>query len=504
MITALPTLLTFLFYILAMIFIGWFGYRATSDLSDYILGGRRLGRVVTALSAGASDMSGWLLMGLPGSIYLVGISSMWIAIGLVLGAWFNWRFVAARLRLYTEQCGNALTLPDYLTNRFENTNNALRIISALAILTFFTIYCASGVVAGARLFESLFGFSYFTSLWLGAFATITYVFFGGFLAISWTDTIQASLMIMALAVTPFIIIYYNGGLTPSIHAIQLANPLHTSLFGSLTTIEIISLLAWGLGYFGQPHILVRFMAASSIHVIPSARRISMTWMILCLIGAVAVGFFAKAYFLVHPEQAAAVNFNTERVFIEIVKQLLNPWVTGVLLAAILAAIMSTLSCQLLMCSSALTEDIYRTFFRKKASERELIWCGRTMVLLVSLIAIGLASNPNSQILSMVSYAWAGFGAAFGPVIILSLFWSRMTSSGALAGILVGSVTVIIWKQFAWFQLYEIVPGFIFALLAIIVVSQLSTIPSASVNNVFNSVKKVFSPMNKKFADTFMQ
>lgn len=461
-----------------MLVLGWLGYRATNNLSDYILGGRRLGSFVTALSAGASDMSGWLLMGLPGAVYLSGISAAWIAIGLVIGQYFNWLFVAGRLRLYTEKFGNALTLPDYFTNRFSDQTNLLRIVTALAILFFFTIYCASGVVAGARLFENMFGMSYETALWVGALATISYVFIGGFLAVSWTDTVQASLMITALIMTPLIVIYANGGPRASIQAVTLINPNHVHLFSNLGAIEIISLIAWGLGYFGQPHILVRFMAAKSVDTIPVARRISMTWMVLCLTGAVGVGFFAVAYFAANPAQASAVTANSETVFIELSKRLFNPWISGFLLAAILAAIMSTLSCQLLVCSSALTEDIYRTFLRKQASQQELVWFGRLMVLAVALVAIWIGSYPDSKILTMVSYAWAGFGAAFGPVVILSLFWSRMTGGGALAGIIAGTATVIVWKQYAWFNLYEIVPGFSLATLAIVIISLMSKDPNS--------------------------
>lgn len=491
-----PTIVTFSLYILAMIIIGWLGYQATANLSDYILGGRKLNSIVTALAAGASDMSGWLLMGLPGSIYLAGLSNAWIAIGLIIGAWLNWRFVAARLRLYTEKSKNALTIPDYFANRFKAPHHFLRLIAALAILVFFTIYCASGMVAGARLFESIFGLSYTYALWLGAFSTIIYVFFGGFLAISWSDTLQATLMLAALAITPFIISWESGGFYHTLQVIQTTHASATSLFGHLTMIEIISLAAWGLGYFGQPHILVRFMAAKSIAVIPNARRIGMTWMICCLAGAVAVGFFALAYFSLHPENANAVDINSERVFIEIAKYLFNPWITGLLLAAILAAIMSTLSCQLLMCSSVITEDIYRIFIRKKATQRELVSFSRLMVLAISFCAILLAANPNSQILKMVSYAWAGFGAAFGPAILLSLYWPRMTSSGAIAGIITGTITVIIWKQFNWLGLYEIVPGFIVAFFAIIIVSKLSKAPVAEVKNLFNEVNKEMSHAGK--------
>ena len=468
-----PTVIMFSIYLFTMLFIGFLGYRSTNSLDDYILGGRRLGSFVTALSAGASDMSGWLLMGLPGAIYLSGVSEAWIGVGLVMGAYLNWRYVAARLRLYTERAGNALTLPDYFSNRFEDKQNLLRILTTVVILVFFTIYCASGVVAGARLFENMFGLPYQTALWVGAACTIAYVFIGGFLAVSWTDTIQASLMITALIVAPvagyFAVI---NGLQPTQSLTDLMEPAKMDMMKGASFIGILSLMAWGLGYFGQPHILVRFMAAESVKTIPAARRISMTWMILCLAGAVAVGFVGIPYFLAHPEGALAVNANSETVFIELAKQLFNPWIAGLLLAAILAAVMSTLSCQLLVCSSALTEDVYRTFLRKNAGQTELVWVGRTMVMAIALIAIGIASNPEAKVLGMVSYAWAGFGAAFGPVIILSLFWSHMTRNGALAGILVGAVTVLVWKQFGWLGLYEIVPGFIFAWLATVVISRL--------------------------------
>ena len=474
-----PTLITFSIYLFAMLCIGFLGYRGTKNLDDYILGGRSLGSFVTALSAGASDMSGWLLMGLPGAIYLSGLSEAWIGVGLVIGAYLNWRFVAARLRLYTERAGNALTLPDFFANRFEDKANLLRILTTVVILVFFTVYCASGVVAGARLFENMFGLPYQTALWVGAACTIAYVFIGGFLAVSWTDTIQASLMITALIVTP-VVGYFavTGGLQPAQTLVDLVEPAKLDMMRGASFIGILSLLAWGLGYFGQPHILVRFMAAESVKTIPAARRISMTWMILCLLGAVAVGFVGIPYFLANSNDATAVTANSETVFIELAKQLFNPWIAGVLLAAILGAVMSTLSCQLLVCSSALTEDIYHTFVRKNANQTELVWFGRTMVMFVSLVAIWIASDPEAKVLGMVSYAWAGFGAAFGPVIILSLFWSRMTRNGALAGILVGAVTVLVWKQSGWFGLYEIVPGFIFAWLAAVAVSRLGQ-PSPS-------------------------
>lgn len=486
-----PMLVTFVVYILAMLLIGFAAYRATKNFSDYILGGRSLGSFVTALSAGASDMSGWLLMGLPGAIFIAGISESWIAIGLILGAWLNWLFVAGRLRVHTEHNNNALTLPDFFTHRFEDNSKLLRIFSALVILVFFTIYCASGVVAGARLFESTFGLSYDTALWVGAAATIAYVFIGGFLAVSWTDTVQATLMIFALLITPVFVILALGDFDAAMTTIEQANPANFDMFRGLSFVAIISLLAWGLGYFGQPHILVRFMAADSVKSIPAARRIGMTWMILSLGGAVAVGFFGIAYFANNPALAGPVGENSERVFIELTKILFNPWIAGLILSAILAAVMSTLSCQLLVSSSALTEDFYKAFLRKNASQTELVWVGRAMVLLIALVAIGIASNPESKVLGLVSYAWAGFGAAFGPVVILSLVWKGMTRNGALAGMVVGAVTVVVWKNFIGLGLYEIIPGFILATLAIVVFSKIGRPATPAMLKRFDEAEKEY-------------
>lgn len=485
-----PTLVTFIFYILAMLAIGLYAYKATHNFDEYILGGRSLGSVVTALSAGASDMSGWLLMGLPGAIYLSGLSEAWIAIGLIIGAWLNWLIVAGRLRVHTEYQNNALTLPDYFTSRFADRKKILRIISAVVILVFFAIYCASGMVAGARLFESLFGWNYTTALWIGAIATISYVCIGGFLAISWTDTFQAGLMIFALLITPIITYLALGDNSQNLAAIlETARPQASNLFEGLSTVAILSSMAWGLGYFGQPHILVRFMAADSVKSIPNARRIGMTWMILCLGGAVAAGYIGIAYFQVHPELASVVNANPETVFMELTKILFNPWIAGIILAAILAAVMSTLSCQLLVCSTTLTEDLYKGFIRKNASQKELVWIGRAMVLAIAVFAITFAMNPASKVLGLVAYAWAGFGAAFGPLIILSLLWKRMTLNGAIIGMIVGAVTVIVWKNYlGHLGLYEIIPGFIFSAISIVVVSLLSKAPEAEVVERFEKAE----------------
>src|SRR5574344_2511599 len=473
-----PTAIMFAIYLLAMLAIGWQGYLGTKNLSDYILGGRSLGSFVTALSAGASDMSGWLLMGLPGAIYLSGLSERWIAVGLIIGAWLNWLLVAGRLRVHTEVQHNALTLPDYFSNRFNDQRKILRIVSACVILIFFAIYCASGMVAGARLFESMFDLPYSTALWISAIATISYVFIGGFLAVSWTDTIQAGLMIFALLLTPIITLLSFSDLIQVTLALEAARPHALNLVGDLSWVAIISLMAWGLGYFGQPHILVRFMAVDSVKSIPNARRIGMTWMILCLGGAVGAGFIAIAYFQQFPELAAVVNQNPETVFMELTKILFNPWIAGIILAAILAAVMSTLSCQLLVCSSTLTADFYKSFLRKSASQNELVWVGRGMVLMIALLAIWMAGNPEAKVLGLMSYAWAGFGAPFGPLIILSLFWKRMTLNGALAGMVVGALMVILWKNlWADTGIYEIIPGVVCSWIAIVVVSLLGKAPS---------------------------
>lgn len=478
-------IVTFAVYIVGMIAIGFFAYRSTQNFGDYILGGRRIGSIVTALSAGASDMSGWLLMGLPGAVFLFGISQSWIAIGLIIGAYLNWLLIAGRLRVFTEINHNSLTLPDYFARRFDDNSSLLRIISALIILIFFTIYCASGVVAGAKLFESTFGMSYGWAMLAGAGATIIYTFVGGFLAVSWTDTIQASLMMFALVLTPIMVIINAGGLSDSIAYIHSLNPDYTNLFAHMDLVAIVSLLGWGLGYFGQPHILARFMAADSHKVMKNARRISMTWMVLCLAGAVTVGFFGIAFFARQPELNYLVSHGKhERIFIELSKLLFNQWIAGIILAAILAAVMSTLSCQLLVCSSALTEDFYRAYFRPKAKQRELVWVGRSMVLLVSVIAIVLAINPDNSVLDLVSHAWAGFGAAFGPIIIFSVFWSRMTRNGALAGMITGAITVLLWINFKWFNIYSLIPGFLLASIAIVLFSLFDKKPNQLIQNHF--------------------
>ncbi|HIY70730.1 MAG TPA: sodium/proline symporter PutP [Candidatus Luteimonas excrementigallinarum] len=486
--TSTPLVVTFLAYLAGMVLIGFYAWRSTKNFDDYILGGRRLSPTAAALSAGASDMSGWLMMGLPGAMYLNGLSEAWIGLGLVTGAWLNWHYVAGPLRVYTERTGNALTLPDFMTNRFKDDSKVLRVLAAVVILVFFAVYCASGVVAGGRLFESVFGLTYTQAIFWGAAVTVLYSLVGGFLAVSWTDVAQGTMMLFALLITPILVVTHSGGLGDGLELIRELDPTNLNWIGAGGLVAIVSALGWGLGYAGQPHILARFMAIDSIHSIPKARRIGMTWMILCMVGALAVGFFGIAYFALNPEVASPVEANPERVFIVAVELLFNPWIAGIILSAILAAVMSTLSSQLIVCSSVLSEDFYRGFLRKDASQRELVWVGRASVLLVSLVALWLARDPESRVLGLVAYAWAGFGAAFGPVLILSLFWGRMTRNGALAGMITGAVVVIAWKQLG-FALYEMVPGFLMATLAIVVVSLMGRAPSPEIQTRHQQVRQ---------------
>ena len=482
------TTTTFIVYILAMLIIGIVAARMTSSLNDYVLGGRSLGRVVTALSAGASDMSGWLLMGLPGALFLSGISEAWIAIGLTVGSWCNWKFVAARLRSFTANASDALTLPDYLASRFCDKYRITAVAAAVIILIFFVVYCASGMVSAARLFEQTFEMDYSNALLIGAVSTIFYVFIGGFLAVSWTDTVQASLMIFALLLTPVIMLMDCGGLEAANELILQQDPELSHFLKGMTVVGFLSLVGWGLGYMGQPHILVRFMAAGSVRGMGDARRISITWMILCLLGAVLIGYYGVAFAAKHPEVSVS---NPEQIFIIVTQTLFTPWIAGILLSAILAAIMSTLSCQLLVASTTLTADFYRRWMRPHASQSELVWCGRMMLLLVAVIAYVIALDPNSGILKLVSYAWAGFGASFGPSILISLFWRKMTLQGAIAGMVVGAATVIIWEAGAFFGLYSIVPGFILSSIAIFVISNLTYKKDGQTQVLFDDLERKF-------------
>lgn len=464
------TFITFCVYLLGMLLLGVMGYRATNSVSDYILGGRRLGPAVTALSAGASDMSGWLLLGLPGAFYASGMNQMWIVLGLLLGAWANWQFVATRLRQQSEQLNDSLTLPDFLENRFQDRSRLLRLVSALVILLFFTFYVSSGMVSGALLFEKSFGMPYETALLIGSLVIVSYTFLGGYLAVCWTDFFQGLLMLLALVVTPVAILVGLGGVGPTLESIEQIKPTALNPLHETGLLSIISLMAWGLGYFGQPHILARFMGIVSVNELHKAKRIGMSWMLLSMLGAALIGLAGIAWYAEQPLE------NSETLLILLSQVLFNPWVAGILLAAILAAIMSTIDSQLLVSSSALAEDLYRGFIRPQAPANELVWVSRGAVLLVALLAAWLARNPESTVLDLVGYAWAGFGAAFGPVILLSLWWPAMTRNGALAGMLTGAITVVIWGNLegGLFDLYELAPGFLLGLLAIVLVSKLES------------------------------
>ena len=465
-----PAIVTaFALYLVAMLAIGAWAWRRTRDLADYLLGGRRLGRWVTALSAEASDMSGWLLLGLPGYAYAAGLEAGWIALGLLAGTWLNWRLLAARLREATAAHG-ALTLPEFLAARLGG-GRALRVVAAAFILLFFTLYTASGLAAGGKLFESVFGLPYAQAVLAGCLVIIAYTLAGGFLAVSWTDVVQGLLMLAALIAAPLVAIAAQGGWEATLAAVAARDPALLDPLSRggepLGAVALLSLLAWGLGYFGQPHILARFMAVRDAGELAPARRIAVGWVTLTLGGAVLVGLAGIGY--LDPPLAGA---DTEKVFLRLVQAVFHPFVAGVLLAAVLAAIMSTADSQLLVAASALTEDLYRGLMRPRAGERELVWMGRATVAGVAGVATAFALDPDSRVLDMVAYAWAGFGATFGPVLLLAVWWPRLTRAGALAGMVAGGLTVIVWKHLAggWFDLYELAPGFAAGLAAAVLAS----------------------------------
>lgn len=479
-----PIALAFILYLVLMMSIGLYYSRRQKNLSSYILGDRQLGPWLTSMSAEASDMSGWMLMGLPGYAYLHGLSAFWTGIGLIVGTWANWVLVSQRLRNYTEVADNSLTIPDYLSNRFEDRKNGLRLICALFIILFFIIYTSSGFVAAGKLFNTIFGIPYLHALLLGAFVVVFYTFLGGFSAVALTDFIQGTMMFFTVLYVPVAATIALGGPMPTLDILSKEGSDFFSFFPDSTGISallvmIVSSLGWGLGYFGQPHILVKFMAIGDPKELKKSTRIAMTWVLLSLSFAIAIGVVGKAYLSTPLE-----NANAERVFILMAESLSAPFITGIIWSAILAAIMSTSSSQLLVTSSAVSRDLFQAFLKKDASEKTLIRVSRLSVLLVSTIAVYLGSDPNSYIFSIVSYAWAGFGACFGATVLLSLYWKRMTLKGAYAGVIVGGLTVLIWKHFEWFGLYELVPGFFFSVAAIVIVSLMDKKPSETILKTF--------------------
>lgn len=478
---ALSTVIALILYFSVLIGIGLITYKKDEDMEGYALGGRALGPWVTSMSAEASDMSGWMLMGLPGYAYMAGISAFWIALGLILGTWVNWVVVAKRLRIFTRVMGNAITLPEYFDNRFYDKHKKLRIASAFFIFIFFLIYTSSSFVAGGKLFNTAFGLDYRYSLFLTAGIVVFYTLMGGFAAVCWTDLFQGFLMFFSILVVPITAMYTIGGVDATMERLNSISPNYFNLFqgadGSMLSLTaIISLLAWGLGYFGQPHILVRFMAIRDPKSIKQATHIAVTWVVISLAMAVLVGLTGRVYLGDVLKGGAA-----ETVFIQMTGHFYHPFVAGIITSGILGAIMSTSDSQLLVAASSFTTDFYKILINPKASAGELVRMSRMMIIVVSALSLVLAMNPDSMILNIVSYAWAGFGAAFGPLVLFSLFWRRMTTDGAFAGIVVGGTTVLVWKNFfAFTGVYEIIPGFILSSLAILLVSHLDKEPEPEV------------------------
>ena len=474
---------TFFIYMIVMLSIGVTAYRRTRNTADYFLGGRSLSPLTSGLSAGASDMSGWLLLGLPGYAYVAGYEAFWLAGGLLLGKWVNWRITARRLRTYSVMT-EALTLPEYLSRRFQDHSRLIGIVSAFFILLFFLFYTSSGLVAGGKLFETVFGLDGSTAAVIATLCILSYTLFGGFLAVCWTDVVQGLLMSAALVVVPIVAIQGRFGALPSdLAAInpQLISLWHDVTGQPLSAIAIISLLAWGLGYAGQPHILVRFKGCRSNKALVTARRIDVTWTMISMVGAVLVGLAGLVY---GHNQGGITLEDPEKIFLVLVHILFHPVVAGILLAAILAAVMSTIDSQLLICSSAFAEDFYKWIMKKNANPEQVLKVGRLAVAGISVCALFLAMSSQSSVLSLVSYAWGGFGAALGPVIVASLYFRRMNRNGVLAGMIVGGLTVVVWKQLSGglFDVYEILPGIIFSTLALVVVSLLTGGPEEQVTS----------------------
>ena len=481
-------------YLLAMLAVGFLTFKQNEGFEDYVLGGRKLGKWATALSAQASDMSGWLLVGLPGAAYLAGVEAGWIAIGLGIGTYANWKVLAKRLRIYTEKAGNSLTLPEYFEARFEDHSGILRLRPALVIIIFFTVYTAAQFSTGAKLFEMLLHVPYQVALVIGAIVIIGYTFLGGFLAVSLTDVIQGMLMFFALLVVPVYAVVQMGGVETITEGVLGIDPNFLSLTkatggGMVPLMSIITNLAWGLGYFGQPHILARFMAINDPDELKHSRRIAIVWVAITLVASVICGVIGRLYFINSPLA------DSEQVFMLMVDQMFPAVLAGIFLAAILAASMSTADSQLLVTAASVSEDIYNQYIDKKADDKKKLLVGRLSVIAIAVIGVMIAFDPDSSVFGLVSNAWAGLGASFGPVVITSVFWKRMNRYGAMAGMIGGAVMVLAWnmleKMFAditIFQLYELLPAFIVSLLLIFIVSNATKEPSEEMYRIFDEVK----------------
>ena len=490
----------FILYFVLMLGIGVFFFLKDKSGSekDYFLGNRQMGPWVTALSAQASDMSGWLLMGLPGSILAVGFGKVWIGIGLALGTIANWIFIAGRLRRFSKAAGDAITLPQYLANRFAGTGKLLQVVCAVIFLVFFTVYVASSFVAGTIVFTSLFP-KLDPTLAMLIFAAIIllYTFLGGFKAVCWTDFFQGTLMLIALLAVP-IVVAFTGGLDTSALQAQIVGEakveaFSTNLFGAKWQ-DIVTGLAWGLGYFGMPHILVRFMSIKKPSMIKKSAAVACIWVVLSLGAACLIAYLGRMMGGV--DLLAKGSGNT--VFIMMARKLFPPALAGLLLAAIIAAAMSTADSQMLVASSSFTSDIYHPLIRKNAGSKEILWVGRAVVFAVAVVAFVIAyivsqsEASKDAIMTLVDDAWGGFGAAFGPVVILSLFWRRLTYKGALTGIISGAVVDIIWLFLLTEKtgIYELVPGFAIGLICAVAVSLIDKKPPEEVTKIFDTALTV--------------
>jgi len=492
-------LVAFILYFVFVLGIGYYFYNKSHSMEDYFLGGRSMNPYVTAMSAQASDMSSWLLMGLPGAVLLLGLGEAWIGIGLAIGSYLSWLFVAKKLRIHSEVSGNALTMPEFFSNRFKDEKGYLRMIAAVIILFFFVIYVASGFKGCGVIMTTIFpGIGLEIAMAIGAVIIIAYTFMGGFKAVAWTDFFQAILMVIAIIVVPLATI---GSTTGGWEAIQAGlDGLGTDFLNIfydggevMSAITIISLLAWGFGYFGMPHIVVRYMSIRDPKEVKVARRVSLIWIILALSFAILVGIVGRGFFIVQYGGVPA-DFNAEHIFVFLSGQLFPALIAGILYAAIMAAIMSTADSQLLVASSSITNDIVSKLKwaqHQPKIEIKLMWISRGIVILVAVLAIILALFGGSNIMGLVSYAWAGFGAAFGPLMILSLYWKRMNFYGAIASMLTGFATVILWNTFlSSTGIYELLPGFIFALIVGVVVSLATAAPPQEIVDEFEKAKAV--------------
>jgi sodium/proline symporter len=457
---------SFIGYLLVLVLIAIYAGTRTSNMNEYSIGGRSLSSSVTALSAGASDMSGWLLLGLPGAIYVAGLVESWILVGLVLGAWINWTYVANRLRVASTLYGDAITIPQFLALRTGATSKTLVIVASIALIVFFTVYVSAGFVASAKLFESVLGIEYMWGLLIGVAVVMTYTAIGGFLAVSWTDTFQALLMMVVLVAVPIIALSFDLQVDSSFTGDMVAATQATWNWEAYSVLGVIGLLAWGLGYFGQPHILARFMAIREASALSSARTIGMSWMVLSSVGAVAVGYAAILLFPELPDEELALIILSDVV--------LSPWIAGIVVAAILAAVMSTVDSQLMVVSTVLVNDV------ANPQTKQLLF-SRACVIAVALVAALFALDPNSRIFDIVSLAWAGIGSSFGSCVIFSLFYRGTTSKSLIAAIVTGMVVTIGWHYLkgGMFDVYELLPAFLLASLALYIVARAFPEPEAT-------------------------